>query len=168
MKTCTFMGCEKTVYCKGFCVSHYQKNLRCGTPEGNPVVPKFFIDDHGYRRINRNGKKVREHILIAEKAVGRKLPKGVVVHHVNGNRADNRNENLVVCQDQAYHSLLHRRQRALDGCGNADFFQCGYCRKWDAQENLDMKKISSAVCHRECANEYKRRKYWENKAKNGK
>jgi DNA-directed RNA polymerase sigma subunit (sigma70/sigma32) len=31
------------------------------------------------------------------------------VHHVNGDRSDNRPANLVICEDQSYHQLLHQR-----------------------------------------------------------
>ena len=36
-----------------------------------------------------------EHIVVWEKATGKKLPKGWVIHHFNGIRDDNRIENLV-------------------------------------------------------------------------
>ena len=54
---------------------------------------------------------VLEHILVAEKALGRFLPQGVEVHHVNEKKDDNRNQNLVICENSAYHGLLHKRMK---------------------------------------------------------
>lgn len=37
---CSYDGCEKTVYARGFCSSHYGKFMRNGTPDGSPVFQK--------------------------------------------------------------------------------------------------------------------------------
>ncbi len=48
-----------------------------------------------------------EHLLIAERVLGRKLKKGEVVHHINGDKLDNRNCNLLICSNP-YHGYLHQ------------------------------------------------------------
>lgn len=63
---------------------------------------------------------VYEHVLIAEDALGRYLPEGAEVHHVDGNPKNNARTNLVICQDKAYHKLLHVRSRVLRAGGNPD------------------------------------------------
>lgn len=52
------------------------------------------IDRGGYKIVYHNRKLVKEHRVVMEKMLGRKLRKGETVHHKNGKRADNRPYNL--------------------------------------------------------------------------
>lgn len=71
-----------------------------------------------------------EHILIAERALGKYLPDDAEVHHVNGNERDSRNGNLVICQDRAYHKLLHVRTRIVRVGGDPNTQRiCCRCRQ---------------------------------------
>ena len=95
--------------------------------------------------IRKNGKRVCEHRLIAEEVIGGELPDGAQVHHVNGDKADNRKKNLVICEDDAYHKLLHRRQAALDECGNPNYVWCDLCSSWGPKESmLEQRSVSKA------------------------
>jgi hypothetical protein len=87
-----------------------------------------FVRGHYQRTVERtvgykqetwvNGKPRELHAIIAERVLGRPLPKGTQVHHVDGNKLNNATSNLVICQDAAYHQLLHYRLRVLRAGGN--------------------------------------------------
>ena len=84
----------------------------------------------GHPRSNKKG-YVSEHILVAESALGRALPAQAVVHHSSEIRHDNRSVNLVICQDDTYHKLLHRRKRVYEQCGRANWMKCVKCGLFD-------------------------------------
>ena len=104
----------------------------------------MLLPDH--YRADRWG-YVREHILIAEKALGKSLPAGAIVHHTNGTKDSGP---LVICENQAYHNLIHQRTRAYVPCGHANWLQCKYCRLWDDPKNLYIRKNSNTGWHRKC------------------
>jgi HNH endonuclease len=55
---------------------------------------KGRLNDRGYRLVRRGDKTVLLHRIVMERKLGRPLLLGESVHHLNGNRSDNRPENL--------------------------------------------------------------------------
>ena len=116
-------------------------------------MAKWTKTGHGYHVRNRKGKIVYEHTEIVERVLGRKLKGRECIHHVDGDKTNNENSNLVVCPDDKYHQLLHRRQRALEATGDANMLKCCYCLEYDKPENLRI-YAKSPPRHGECNKRY--------------
>ena len=72
----------------------------------------YWISKDGYKIIENsvetNGARKAEHRKIIEEFIGRKLSTDEIVHHKNGNKLDNRIENLSVVS-RAEHINIHRK-----------------------------------------------------------
>lgn len=131
-----------------------RKRLARGVPIS--VALETAADAYPQRPSKTYRKRGRDlaHRLIVEAGIGMKLPATASIHHVNGNIHDNSLGNLVVCNDEAHHQLIHYRQRALSESGNANNLRCRYCKRWDSPENIVEvargRRAGAHRHHREC------------------
>lgn len=117
---CTIRGCEKPYEARGWCQMHYARWRVNGHPE-KLIRPQGHITPGGYRRVVAHGHPnakengmIFEHRLVMSQHLGRALLPGESVHHRNGDRADNRIENLELWVD-----FQPSGQRATDRVADA-------------------------------------------------
>ena len=91
----------RNTFCSPKCASDYKSEHAEHKPwdENGYLV----VQERGY---NKKG-NAKQHRLIIEHVLGRRLDLDEVVHHINGDKKDNRIENLCV-MSRKEHSKLHR------------------------------------------------------------
>jgi hypothetical protein len=112
-----------------------------------------------YKQVRHKGMVVREHRILAEKVLGRPLPEGVEIHHLEGGHTGP----IVICQDSNYHKLLEVRTRAFLATGDPHKRQCRHCHEWDSVENLykhpNQHMFEHYVCKQEYEKKYRKARY---------
>lgn len=122
---------------------HTDSAKRKRNPRGTGTVVRKYIG------VKIKGRRRWMHDIIAEKALGRPLRGTELVHHFDENGFNNDPSNLVICPNQAYHFLLHLRQKALASCGNPDWRACVYCRRYDDPAGM-IRHSNNRFVHPEC------------------
>lgn len=109
-------------FCSRACLHKWQRGSGHPNWKGGTTV----CSSGGY--LVNTGKE-RIHRIVAENALGKPLPATAVVHHHDRNPLNNANSNLVICENQAYHRMLHARMRVFYAGGdpNTEGF-CSSCR----------------------------------------
>lgn len=157
-KICSVEGCDGVLVAKGLCNMHYLRLKNSGKVGSSRryVEPRRsgYIRKDGYRIHSVGEEKKLEHVMVAEKALGRALRGEEIVHHADENRTNNAPSNLVICPGNGYHQLLHRRMRAMDSCGNPNYRKCRYCKQYSDPANMSV--IGREAYHKYCQAEWHR------------
>ena len=91
--------------CHNSSTTEFKPNIPRPERQGVHLKPDERIKSQ-YRSLNKGKEKEHQAIWMRANHMGA-IPRGCVVHHINGNKLDNRPENLILLP-RSYHTQLHK------------------------------------------------------------
>jgi hypothetical protein len=87
--------------------------FKTGTYIGSDGYRIIWIGPHGSKTDTKWDLYRKEHFVVIEKVIGRKLKKGEVIHHIDGDKLNNNIDNLILCDSEKEHQKLHKSLRLI-------------------------------------------------------
>jgi hypothetical protein len=146
-------------FCNSICAGQFYKRERHYHWNGGQRIKsdgRLLINLPSHPRADPNG-YIPNAVLVAEKALGKPLPFGAVVHHVKDIEDD---QSTVICQNNGYHIFLHARKRIVDAGGSPNTQKiCGKCHQLKNKD--DFKHTDKYGGHYNTCKECERKSYRE-------
>ena len=98
----------KGLFCSKSCAHLKENNLRW---KGGKFINNqgyIFVKTNNFQRTTRGYE--RQHRIVVENQLGIELTKDQIIHHINGNKIDNRIENLQITT-KTEHPKIHKKIR---------------------------------------------------------
>jgi hypothetical protein len=91
---CSLDFCHRRHAKSGYCWMHLRRLYKYGEAALTRETAVRIRGNKGYVQMEVDGRKIKEHRWVMEQILGRELTPDESVHHINGDRQDNRAENL--------------------------------------------------------------------------
>lgn len=113
----------------------------CVWEDKDGYLIKDWVAEDGARH------RARVHRMVMSTHLGRELSKDEIVHHKNGNKKDNRVENLEIIDGHRLHKLLHHGEPWNKGRVTINKHVC----RWCGVEFETIRQPGRRYCSRECS-----------------
>ena len=106
---------EGNLFCNRKCYMDWKRE----NPNTKAYKEKIFVSGYFYlykpehQNAIKNGRYIAEHRWVLEQKIGRLLTDNEIAHHINGNKKDNRPENLellTISEHNKYHAKSRKRK----------------------------------------------------------
>jgi len=104
---------EGSLFCNQECYFRWKRKH----PNKRAYKEKIFVNGYFYLYLPthpnaiKKGRYIAEHRFVAEKNIGRYLTKLEIAHHKNGNKQDNRPENIEVLTISEHNKLTYKERK---------------------------------------------------------